>query len=260
MSSRKTGLVTGSTAGLGLATAEALARAGHDVVLHGLMGQEEGERIAQDLASRFGVSAHYVQADLASPEGVASMIEAAVARAGAIDILVNNAVTRNFAHVEELAAEDWERALSVNLSAPFHAIRLVLPGMRQRGFGRIVNYASIYSFRAAARRVDYVTAKTAILGLTRTVALEVAGTDISCNAICPGTLPTPDIEARIARIAAEEGKDVETATREYLSARQPSGRFISLAAVTDLVVFLCRPGMADINGAAIPVDAGWAAA
>jgi 3-hydroxybutyrate dehydrogenase len=120
--------------------------------------------------------------------------------------------------------------------------------------------ASIYGFRAAAKRADYVTAKTAMLGLTRTVALEVAGSDISCNAICPGTLPTPDIEARIARMAAEQGKTVEAATAEYLSTRQPSGRFISLAAVTDLVVLLCRPGMADINGAAIPVDAGWSAA
>jgi 3-hydroxybutyrate dehydrogenase len=257
--SRRVALVTGSTAGLGLATAEALAGAGCDVVLHGLRDPDAGDALARDMAMRHGVATCYVGADLASPEGVERMAGAATDRFGGVDILVNNAVIRHFAASDALPAADWERALSVNLSAPFHAIRLLLPGMRRRGFGRIVNYGSIYSFRAAATRVDYVTAKTALLGLTRTVALEVAGSGISCNAICPGTLPTPEIEARIAGIAAAEGKDLATATQEYLLARQPGGRFIAIAAVTDLVLFLCRPGMADINGAAIPVDAGWAA-
>jgi 3-hydroxybutyrate dehydrogenase len=260
MSAPHTALVTGSTGGLGLATAEALARSGNQVVLHGLLGQAEGEQLARDLAGRCGVDVHYVPGDLASPEGVTRLVQAATDRLGPVDILVNNAVVRHFAGVDALPAEDWERALSVNLSAPFHAIRQVLPGMRQRGWGRIINMASIYSFRAAPKRVDYVSAKTALLGLTRTVALEVAGTNISCNAICPGTLPTPDIEARLTRMAAARGKSIETVTAEYLAVRQPSGRFISLSAVTDLVVFLCRPEMADINGAAIPVDAGWSAA
>ena len=234
MTAPRTALVTGSTGGLGLATAEALAQSGSSVVLHGLLNEAEGEQIARDLAGRHGVDAHYVAADLASPEGVARMVQVATERLGRIDILVNNAVVRHFAGVDALPAPDWERALSVNLSAPFHAISQVLPGMRQRGWGRIINMASIYSFRAAARRVDYVTAKTALLGLTRTVALEVAGTNISCNAICPGTLPTPDIEARLARMAAEQGRSIEAVTAEYLSVRQPSGRFISLSAVTAL--------------------------
>jgi 3-hydroxybutyrate dehydrogenase len=260
MSRRRTALVTGSTGGLGLATAEALARAGHAVALHGLLEQAPGDELARSLGACCGADAHYVMAHLDSPEGVARMVEAATLRLGPIDILINNAVVRRFAGVDELPADGWERSLAVNLSAPFHAIRLVLPAMRERGWGRIVNMASIYSFRAAAKRVDYVTAKTALLGLTRTVALEVAGSDISCNAICPGTLPTPDIEARIARMAAEQGRSVEEATAAYLAARQPSGRFIAFAAVTELVLLLCRPGMADINGAAIPVDAGWSAA
>jgi 3-hydroxybutyrate dehydrogenase len=260
MQRRRTALVTGSTGGLGLATAEALARMGHTVALHGLLGHADGDELARSLGARCGVDAHYVAADLGSPQGVARMVDAATERLGAIDILINNAVVRRFAGVDELPADGWEQGLAVNLSAPFHVIRLVLPGMRARGWGRIVNMASIYSFRAAARRVDYVTAKTAMLGLTRTVAVEVAGTDISCNAICPGTLPTPDIEARIARLAAEQGRSVEDATAAYLSTRQPSGRFIAYAAVTELVLLLCRPGMADINGAAIPVDAGWSAA
>ena len=259
-SGKRVALITGSTGGLGLATAAALAAAGHDVVLHGLLPADEGGRLAADLSETYAVSTLYVRADLADTAGVEQLVHTAAAHFGGIDILVNNAVTRHFSPVEDFPPEAWDRGLAVNLSAPFHAIRLSLPHMRAQDWGRIINFASVYSFFATPNRIDYVTAKTALLGLTRTVALEVAGTGISCNAICPGMLPTQDIEARIARMAAERGQNVETATRDYLATRQPSGRFISLDTVAGLVNFLCGPATTDINGAALPVDAGWTAA
>jgi 3-hydroxybutyrate dehydrogenase len=166
-------------------------------------------------------------------------------------------VVRHFAPVENFPTERWEEALAVNLSAAFHAIRLTLPGMRARGFGRIINLASPYSFIGTVNRIDYVTTKTAILGLTRAVALEAAGTDITCNAVAPGTVQTPAIESKIKSIAERQGVSVEAATRDYLAERQPGGRFIALEGVAALIVFLCGPKARDISGAAIPLDCGW---
>jgi 3-hydroxybutyrate dehydrogenase len=257
---KRVALVTGSTGGLGLAIADALAADGHAAVLHGLLDAAAGDKLAGDMAARHSTTVLYRKADLADVQAIEALIRSAEASLGAIGILVNNAVTRHFSPVESFATERWNQALAVNLSAPFHTIRLVLPGMRRAGWGRIVNLASIYSFKGAANRVDYVTTKTAILGMTRAVALEVAGSGISCNAVCPGTLRTPDIEARIAAMAAQRGVSVEAATDDYLSMRQPSRRFISMAAVARLVVHLCGDDAEDINGAALPVDAAWSAA
>lgn len=260
MGEGRVALVTGSTGGLGFEIAAALAARGHSVMLTGLLDGAEGGAIAAGLASRHGGCVLYRRADLADPAAIEALVATTEAGLGPVSILVNNAVARHFSPVESFPADRWDLALAVNLSAPFHAIRLVLPGMRRANWGRIVNLGSIYSFRGAANRIDYVTTKTAILGLTRAVALEVAGTGISCNAICPGTLPTPEIEARIAAIAGREGKPVEAATAQYLSTRQPSGRFISMAAVAGLVAHLCGDDAADINGAALPVDAAWSVA
>jgi 3-hydroxybutyrate dehydrogenase len=147
----------------------------------------------------------------------------------------------------------------VNLSAPFHITRLALPGMKQRGWGRIVNMGSIYSARATANRVDYVTTKTAILGFTRAVAAETAKTGITCNALCPGTVPAPAIEERIEAIAKSQNISFEDAARSYLSSRQPSGRFVSMQNVGAMVIFLCSAAASDITGTALPVDGGWSA-
>jgi 3-hydroxybutyrate dehydrogenase len=168
-------------------------------------------------------------------------------------------VVRHFAPIEAFPPERWDEALAVNLTAPFLITRLAIPGMKQRGWGRIVNMSSIYASRATANRIDYVTTKTAILGMTRAVAIETAQCGITCNAICPGTSPTPAIEARIAKIAATENRSVEDATRRYLATRQPSARFVSMQAIGDLVVFLCSPAGADITGATLPIDGGWSA-
>ena len=154
----------------------------------------------------------------------------------------------------------WDEALAVNLSAPFHLIRLALPGMKARGWGRIINMASIYSTRAVADRIDYVTTKTAILGVTRAVAMETARTGITCNALCPGTLPTPAIQGKIADIAAREGRSHRRDHQRLSGERQPTGRFVALEAVGAMAVFLCSPAAQDITGATLPIDGGWSIA
>jgi 3-hydroxybutyrate dehydrogenase len=257
MQKDKWALVTGATAGLGLAVAESLAGAGANIVLHDLV---EPKQTRDRLRSRFDVDAVSVAADLSQRSSIETMMAELLGRLPAIDILVNNAVVRHFAPVETFAPERWEEALAVNLSAPFHLIRLALPAMRKRGWGRIINMASIYSTRAVTDRIDYVTTKTAILGMTRAVAIETTTSGITCNALCPGTLPTPAIQEKIASIAAGEGRTIDEATRDYLAARQPSGRFVAMEGVGAMVVFLCSQAAQDITGATLPIDGGWSIA
>jgi 3-hydroxybutyrate dehydrogenase len=253
----KWALVTGATAGLGLAVAESLAGAGANIVLHDLI---EPKETRDRLRSRFAVEVVSVAADLSQRPSIETMVAELLGRLEAIDILVNNAVVRHFAPVEAFAPEHWEEALAVNLSAPFHLIRLALPAMRKRCWGRIVNMASIYSTRAVADRIDYVTTKTAILGMTRAVAIETTASGITCNAIAPGTLPTPAITQKIASIAAAEARTIDEATRDYLAARQPTGRFVAMEAVGAMVVFLSSEAAQDITGATLPIDGGWSIA
>jgi 3-hydroxybutyrate dehydrogenase len=253
----KWALVTGAAAGLGLAVAESLASAGANIVLHDLIAPDES---AGRLRARFGVEVIAFGADLSQRPAIEAMLADLLRRCGAIDILVNNAVVRHFAAVEHFPPDQWERALAVNVSAPFHLIRLALPAMKQRGWGRIINMASIYSTRAVEDRIDYVTTKTAVLGITRAVALETARTGITCNAVSPGTLPTPAIQSKIASIAARAGETVDSATERYLRERQPSGRFVGMEAVGALVVFLCTAAAQDITGTNLPIDGGWSIA
>jgi 3-hydroxybutyrate dehydrogenase len=253
----KWALVTGATGGLGLAVAESLAGAGANIVLHDL---HEPQEARDRLRSRFSVDAVSVAADLSQRSSIEAMMGELLGRFEAIDILVNNAVVRHFSPVETFAPEHWEEALAVNLSAPFHLIRLALPAMKKRGWGRIINMASIYSSRAVADRIDYVTTKTAILGMTRSVAIETTTSGITCNALCPGVLPTPAIQGKIAAIAASEGRALDEVTRDYLMARQPTGRFVAMESVGAMAVFLCSPAGQDITGATLPIDGGWSIA
>lgn len=253
----KWALVTGATAGLGLAVAEGLARAGAHVVLHDLVAPTQ---VAEDLRARFGVEVIPASADLSRRDAIESMMADLLDRCGAVDILVNNAVIRHFSAIEQFPPDRWDQALAVNLSAPFHLIRLALPAMKQRGWGRIVNMGSIYSSRAVEERIDYVTTKTAILGLTRAVAIETARNGITCNTLCPGTLPTPAILNKIAAMASSSNRPVDEVTREYLGERQPTQRFIEMDAVAAMVVFLCGPAATAITGASLPIDGGWSVA
>jgi 3-hydroxybutyrate dehydrogenase len=169
-------------------------------------------------------------------------------------------VVRHFSPIENFPPERWDEALAVNLSAPFHLIRRALPGMKARSWGRIINMASIYSTRAVADRIDYVTTKTAIVGMTRAVAIETTRSGITCNALCPGTLPTPAIQEKIAGIATSQGRDIDETTSDYLASRQPTGRFVAMEGVGAMAAFLCSPAAQDITGATLPIDGGWSIA
>jgi 3-hydroxybutyrate dehydrogenase len=255
----KCALITGSTQGLGYAMAERLAAEGSNIVLNGFGEPAEIEAKRRRLKSEHGVRAIHHGADLADPGQIAALVEAANNAFGSVDILINNAVIRSFAPIEQFKPADWDRALAVNLSAAFHTIRLTLAGMRERNFGRIINMASIYGQRATVNRVDYVTTKTALIGLTRAVALEAARQNITCNAICPGTSPSPNIEERLEATMEEEGLSRETAVGRFMASRQPSRRFVAMESVAALAAFLCGPAGADFTGAVIPIDGGWSA-
>jgi 3-hydroxybutyrate dehydrogenase len=254
----KSALITGSLGGIGFATAKALAGLGCDVMLNGFADADTiAARVAEIQA--LGVRAAHHNADLRDPARIAALIEATAATHGGPDILVNNAVVRYFGAVENFAPEHWDEALAVNLSAPFHTIRLSLPAMKAKGWGRIVNMASIYSHFATVNRIDYMTTKTALLGLTRAVALECAHTEITCNAICPGTVLTPAIEWRLRQEMQRDGSSFEDAEANFLAIRQPSRRFVKDDNVAGLIAFLCGPHGGDINGASLPIDGGWLA-
>lgn len=251
----KRALVTGSSNGLGLAMAQGLAAAGCDVVLHGLESSADMRATCESLAQQYCVAISYVRADLSQASGVEAMLDAA----GAVDVLVNNAVVRHFSPIEDFPSERWDQALAVNLTAAFRAVQLSLPGMRARGWGRIFIMSSAYGSRAIANRIDYVTTKTALLGFTRAVAMETLGQGITCNAVCPGSVLTPNIEGRLTDLMARKQLDREAATREFLLGKQGTGRFVDAAHVADLIVFLCSDSGASITGATLPVDDGWLA-
>jgi 3-hydroxybutyrate dehydrogenase len=252
-------LVTGSTNGLGFKIAEGLARAGCNVVVNGLETDAEVRDRFAEVAKTHGVEVYYRQADVSKEAEIGALIAAARSRFDGIDILVNNAVTRHFARIDEFPVDRWYHALAVNLSAAFHTIRLTLPIMRAKGWGRIINMSSVYSTVAIARRVDYVTTKSALIGMTRVVALETISEDITCNAVCPGAVLTPYSDGRIRDMMRTQSIDRETAEREFLARRQPTGRFIAGEHVAELIIFLCSPAGRDITGSALPMDGGWLA-
>jgi len=255
----KVAIITGSTRGIGFAVAEALCAQGCSVMLNGFADQDQIERRMQGLRERFGVRVHYDPADLRLPQENERLVRAAVETLGSADILVNNAGVRHFGPIDTFKTEDWDESLAVNLSSPFHLIRTAIPFMRQRNWGRIINMSSAFGFFATTDRVDYVTTKTALLGLTRAVALEVAKTGITVNAICPGTTLTPPIEARIADLMQKESLSRDEAMTRFMEHRSPAGRLVQPESLAAMVVFLCGPGGQDINGAALPIDLAWTA-
>jgi 3-hydroxybutyrate dehydrogenase len=257
--SGKTALITGSSGGLGLAIATALARAGCNIALHGIESAQSIEAARTGLEQAHRTRVIYLQADLADPAAIAGLIADCEKNLGPIDILVNNAVVRHFAPTESFPVERWDQAIAVNLSAAFHAIRLSLPGMQARKWGRIFNMSSVYGSRGTVNRIDYVTTKSGLLGMTRAVALENLEHGITCNAICPGSVHTPAIEARLQGLIEKDGLDRDEATRRFLAGKQPTGRFISAEHVAELIAFLCSAAGDDITGAMLPVEGGWLA-
>jgi len=248
-------LVTGSVGGLGLVMARALASAGAAITLTGIEGADKGDPVARALADEFGVAARYVSADVREPQAVRDL----VAGAGVVDILVNNAVVRHFAPIEQFPLEKWNEALAVNLTAALVATQSVLPGMRARDFGRIINMTSVYGSRAVVDRVDYVTTKTAIQGLTRSIAMEVASSGISCHALTPGSTLTPIWAEKLEAMMRDENLSREQAVAKFLAGKQPSGRFVEADSVARVILLLCSPAGPDMNGAILPIEGGWLA-
>lgn len=255
----KVAIVTGSTSGIGLGTARALAGAGADVMLNGFGAPDAVASLVRDIAGEHGVRVRHNGADLTRTDGVEALVGETLAAWGRIDILVNNAGIQHVAPVEDFPVERWDAVIALNLSAVFHATRLALPGMKERGWGRIVNIASAHGLVASAQKAAYVAAKHGVVGLTKVVGLEAAGTGVTCNAICPGWVLTPLVQAQIDALAAARGLTADAARAELLGAKQPSGDFVTPEQIGGFTTFLCSPSADQITGAALSIDGGWTA-
>ena len=255
----KVAVVTGSTSGIGLGVLRALAAEGCAVVMNGLGKPDEIESARAQTESEFSRPVRFHPADMSRPDQVADLARFAEKEFGQVDILVNNAGIQFVARVEEFPPEKWDAVLAVNLSAAFHMIRAVVPGMRGRRAGRIVNIASAHGLSASPFKCAYVAAKHGLLGLTKTVALEVAEENITCNAVCPGYVLTPLAESQIADTARARGIPPETVQRDVMLVRQPTRRFVTVAEVAGMVAYLCGDSAASVTGAALSMDGGWSA-
>ncbi|MCB1492464.1 MAG: 3-hydroxybutyrate dehydrogenase [Rhodobiaceae bacterium] len=252
-------LVTGSTSGIGLGIARSLAEAGATVVLNGLGDPVEIDRLIADIARTTGAVTGYSRADISDGMAVAGMIEETEAEYGRLDILVNNAGIQHVAPIEDFPVDKWEKILAINLSGAFHAIRAAAPGMKRRGFGRIVNVASAHGLVGSPFKSAYVAAKHGIVGLTKVAALEFAEHGITVNAVCPGYVWTPLVEAQIEDQARSHDIPREQVVRDVLLAKQPNKRFSTVEELGALVEFLASDAAASITGTALPVDGGWTA-
>lgn len=258
-SNPKTAIITGSNSGIGLAIAHAIAAAGHNVVINSFTDREEDHAIGEAIASRHGVSALYIQADMANANQCRSLIEKSVEALGGADILINNAGIQHVAAMEDFPTEQWERIIAINLTAAFHTTAAAIPHMRKACWGRIINIASAHGLVASPYKSAYVAAKHGIIGLTKTTALEVAQNHITANAICPGYVLTPLVEAQIPDQMKANNMDRETVIRDVMLEKQPTGQFITADQIAALTTFLISDAAAQINGAALPVDGGWTA-
>ena len=254
----RTAVITGATSGIGLGLADAFAAAGAHVAINGIAAAQEANALVARL-QQHGTDVLFDPADLTDARQCAALIAAAEERFGAVDILINNAGIQYVAPVEKLAADRWDAILAVNLSAAFHTIRAVLPGMQEHGWGRIINIASVHGHVASIHKAAYVAAKHGLVGLTKVVALENATRGITCNAICPGFVRTPLVEQQIEDLARQRGITKEQATGELLQKKQPTEKFTTVEDIAALAIFLCSEAATNITGASLPIDGGWLA-
>ncbi len=255
----KVALVTGSTSGIGYGIAAALAADGADVMLNGFGDAAQIEALRAGMAAEHGVRVAYSGADISKPEQIAAMVAEAEAKLGALDILVNNAGIQFTANVEDFPTERWDAVIAINLSGVFHGMKAAIPGMKRRGWGRIINIASAHGLVASAQKVAYVAAKHGVLGMTKVAAIELANHGITVNAICPGWVLTPLVQKQLDDRAKQEGTDVETQKQRFLAEKQPMLQFSTPEQMGAVAVFLCSEGARTITGVPLPVDGGWVA-
>ena len=259
MLANKTAVVTGSTSGIGLGCARAFAEKGANVMINGLGDADEIEKTRAAIEADFGVRCLYSPANMLNGEEIAGMISEAEKEFGSVDILVNNAGIQYVSPVDEFPVEKWDAIIGINLSSAFHAIRAALPGMKKRGWGRIINTASAHALVASPYKSAYVAAKHGIAGLTKTVALEVAKEGITVNAICPGYVWTPLVEAQIPDTMKARGMTEEEVKNDVMLAAQPTKEFVTIEQVAGYAVFLCSDTASAITGSLLPIDGGWTA-
>jgi len=251
----KTALVTGSTSGIGLGIAQALAQQGANIMLNGF-GDIEGPKAA---IAQHGVTVAYHGADMSKPAEIEDMMREAAGQFGRVDILVNNAGIQHVARIENFPAERWDAIIAINLSSAFHATRLALPAMQAAHWGRIINIASVHGLVASAEKSAYVAAKHGIVGLTKVTALENATSAITCNAICPGWVLTPLVQKQVDAKAASQGVSNDEAIKLLLGEKEPSMQFTTPEELGQLAVFFCSPAANNVRGVAWNMDGGWAA-
>lgn len=259
MLKNKNAVVTGSTSGIGLGIARALAQQGANVMLNGFGDAAEIEKLRAEIADQNNVTVAYHGADVSQADEVAALIAAAESELGSVDILVNNAGIQHVALVDEFPAEKWTAIQNIILNSSFHGIKAALPGMKARNWGRIINLVSAHGLVASPFKSAYVTAKHGQIGLTKTVALEVAETGITCNAICPGYVRTPLVEGQIEAQSKAHHLPRDQVIREVILAAQPTKRFVEIEEVAALAIYLCSDAAKSITGTSIPIDGGWTA-
>jgi 3-hydroxybutyrate dehydrogenase len=255
----KSVIVTGSTSGIGLAIARAFAAEGCNITINGFGPADAIEKERAGIESEFGVKCIYSPADVTKPDQIADMVKTAETSFGAVDVLVNNAGIQFVAKIEDFPLEKWDAVIATNLSAAFYAIRVAIPGMKKRKFGRIINIASAHGLVASGEKVAYVAAKHGIVGMTKVVAIEAANDGVTCNAICPGWVLTPLVQKQIEDRAKAEGKTVQQANDELLAEKQPMRKFTTPEHVGALAVFLAGDAAETITGSSYSIDGGWVA-
>lgn len=256
---RRTAIITGSNSGIGLGIAHALAASGHNVVINSFTDHSEDHDLATAIAKEHSVSVIYVAADMSKTDECRSLIAKSVHAFGSADVVVNNAGIQHVAPVEDFPTEQWDRIIAINLTAAFHTSAEAIPHMRKAGWGRIINIASAHGLVASPFKSAYVAAKHGIVGLTKTLALELATAKITANAICPGYVLTPLVEAQIPDQMKAHNMDRETVIREVMLDKQPTKEFVTTAQIGALAAFLATEAAAQINGAALPIEGGWTA-
>jgi 3-hydroxybutyrate dehydrogenase len=253
-------IITGSTSGIGQAMAKALAGQGCNIVINGLGDPHKIEDERCEIANAYGVEVKYHGADMTKPDEIADMVDFARREFGRLDVLLNNAGVQHVAPIEEFPIDKWNQIIAINLSSAFHAIRAAVPIMKAQGRGRIINLASAHALVASPFKSAYVAAKHGVLGLTKTVALEVAEHGVTCNAICPGYVRTPLVEAQIADQAKARGITPEAVMKDVILAAQPTKKFVEFDEIGGLLIYLASDAGASVNGAGLQIDGGWTAA